>query len=121
MKAVTPDPLIESIRQLTPPHPVDVTDAVMQRIRTMPTVVDFQSAVHTKRRRRITIVSTAAAACVAGAILVVSALSGNSIQAATPATPELEYRITEVYHYCDCYADEDESAAIYDNIVTDLL
>ncbi len=111
---------LERIRDIQTPRPVDVTDAVMERIATLPTPMG-QPVLQKKTGRRIA--TAAAAACVAGAVIVTALLSRNDLQAATPVQQDISYRIYEIYDYCHDYADEEsiESAAYFDNPITELI
>lgn len=110
---------LEAIRQMKPAHTPDVTDAVMQRIASMP-----QPMALPKRQSRINLklANGLVAACFLGIVVATFAITHNGAQAATTQS-ELSNRFFDVYNYCENYADEEsiESPAYYDNPVTDFL
>lgn len=110
---------VEQLRQMTPPHKVDVTDAVMQQLPAQPPA----SALRQPLRRKPMRVAGIAAACFAGIVAVNVIFSRNDVQAATPKHDEFTTRLSNVYEYCNNYADNDlvDKAAYYDNPVTELL
>jgi len=105
----------EAIQALKPDHKVDVTDAVMQRIATMPVPKPMPSV---GIRRKV--ILWAAAACVAG--IVASAAIFIRHNASPIATSnDFTAQIYDVYDYCNDYDDYDDEAAYYDNPVAYLL
>lgn len=111
---------LEAIRQMECPHTVDVTDTVMQSIEKAQSI-----AQKNKRRLRLRIITTAAAACIAGAILVVSHLTQtSSLHASTTIEVQgISNRVFDIYDYCNDYANSEyeESAAYNENLITDLI
>ncbi len=107
---------LEAIRQLKPKQTPDVTDAVMQRIASMP-----QPMALPKRQSRINprLANGLVAACFVGIVVTTFLISHNGAQAATPNS-DLSNRFFDVYNYCNDYANEEsiESAAYFDNPVT---
>lgn len=110
----------DAVRELKPPHMPDVTDAVMQRVATLPQPM---APLHDSRRRNFARVAGVAAACIAGVVLVTLSISHNGLQASNPNSASLSTRFTDVYEYCNFYADEEmvEEAAYYDNPVSLLM
>ena len=110
---------LEAIRQMKPAHTPDVTDAVMQRIATMP-----QPMALPKRQSRINlkVANGLVAACFVGIAVATFAITHNGAQAAT-THPDLNNRFFDIYDYCDDYANEEniESPAYYDNPITDFI
>ena len=111
---------LEAIRHIKPVSTPDVTDAVMQHIGTMPSLL---SLTRQRRRRNITVASGIAAACFAGLVLLVSSLSHNELQAATQSQQDLDNHFFDVYDYCHHYAEMEpvESPAYLDNPVSDFI
>lgn len=110
----------EAIRALKPGHKVDVTDAVMQRIATMPipTSMDGNGATQIKiHSRKSTILKFAAAACVVGVIATAAVFINNNSSPIT-ASSDLSARLYDVYEYCNDYEDYEYDAAYYDNPVS---
>lgn len=109
---------MEALSKIEPPHEVDVCDAVMERIAKQPTVVQFNT-----KRRRTGIITTAAAACIAGLVLVRVATTGNDLQAATASMPSLSTRISDVYDYYADYATDyaEETPSYQDNPMSQLI
>ena len=109
---------LEAIRQLKPKQTPDVTDAVMQRIASMP-----QPMALPKRHSHINtrLANGLVAACFVGIVVTTFLVTRNGAQAATPH-PDLSNRFYDVYSYCNDYANDesDESAAYYDNPVTNI-
>ena len=107
---------LEAIRQLKPKQTPDVTDAVMQRIASMP-----QPMALPKRHSRINtrLANGLVAACFVGIVVPTFLVTRTGAQAATPP-PAPSNRFYDVYSYCNDYANDesDESAAYYDNPVT---
>lgn len=111
---------LDAIRQMKPNHKPDVTDAVMQRIASLPQPMALPQPA---KRRPLRIASGLAAACFAGAVVVTFVISHiNGAQAAT-TSPEIGSRVFDIYQYYNDYAiDEDiESAAYYDNPITNFI
>ncbi len=110
---------LEAIRQMKPAHTPDVTDAVMQRIASMP-----QPMALPKRKSRINlkVANGLVAACFVGIVVTTFAITHTGAQAAT-THPDLSNRFFDVYEYCNDYANEEsiESPAYYDNPVTDFI
>lgn len=110
---------LEAIRLLKADHTPDVCDSVMRRIATMPQPMASQ---HSKRRP-LRIVSSLAAACFAGAVFVTFIISHREGAMAANVSPEMPNRLYDIYQYCNDYADDEniESAAYYDNPITDFI
>ena len=104
----------EAIRALKPDHKVDVTEAVMQRVATMP-LPKATPVVGIGRR----VALWAAAACVAG-IVASSVFFVNRSVSPVSSSSDLTARLIDVYEYCNDYDDVDyeEEDAYYDNPVT---
>lgn len=104
----------EAIRALKPDHKVDVTEAVMQRVATMP-LPKATPVVGIGRR----VALWAAAACVAG-IVASSVFFVNRSVSSVSSSSDLTARLIDVYEYCNDYDDVDyeEEDAYYDNPVT---
>lgn len=104
----------EAIRALKPGHKVDVTEAVMRRVATMPLP---KSAPVVGMGRRVLL--WAAAACVAG-IVAGAAFFVN--QSASPVSTSTDFtaRLLDVYEYCNDYDDlgYDDDDTYFDNPVT---
>lgn len=109
--------VLESIRQLKPASTTDVTDAVMQRIASMPQTVKLQPT----RRPTMRFVSSLAAACFAGIAVVTFVISHKQGAQAANISPEMPTRLYDIYQYCNNYADEEsiENAAFYENPMSD--
>ena len=109
--------VLESIRQLKPASTTDVTDAVMQRIASMPQTVKLQPT----RRPTMRFVSSLAAACFASIAVVTFVISHKQGAQAANISPEMPTRLYDIYQYCNNYADEEsiENAAFYENPMTD--
>lgn len=111
---------LDAISQLRPSHTPDVTDSVMQRIASMPQ----PTATTPSHRLSMRLVSALAAACFAGIVVVTFIISHNNsnVQAAN-ISPEMPNRLYDIYNYCHDYADDEtiESAAYYDNPITDFI
>ena len=67
----------------------------------------------------LVVVNGLVAACFVGIVVTTFLVTRNGAQAATPH-PDLSNRFYDVYSYCNDYANDesDESAAYYDNPVT---
>ncbi len=111
---------LKQIRDIQTPRPVDVTDAVMERIAQLPTPM---GAPVPQKKNGWRIASIAIAACFVGAVTVTALLSRNELQAATPAQQDFSNRFFEIYDYCNDYANDEtiEDAAYYDNPITQLI
>ncbi|MBP5189386.1 MAG: hypothetical protein J6031_00530 [Bacteroidales bacterium] len=109
---------LEAIRMLKADHTPDVTDAVMQRISNMQPL-----AVQEPKRRPLRIVSGLAAACFAGIVVVTFIISHRDGVQAANISPEMPSRLFDIYQYCSDYGEEEsiESAAYYDNPITDFI
>lgn len=110
---------LEALRQIEPPHTVDVTDAVMKRIDNIQPMASSDN-----RHNWWKAVNTAVAACITGAILVLANLNNEPLHAATTMeTPKLSLRMMDIYDYCHDYADpsEMESASFNDNPLTEII
>ena len=109
--------LLDAIRELNPPRVPDVTDAVMQRVSTLPQPL---SPLHDSRRVIRTRVASIAAACIAGIILFSVSLNHNKIQASNSSNASLSVRISDIYGFCEDYADDEpiENSTDYDNPMT---
>lgn len=110
----------DAIRALKPDHKVDVTEAVMQRVASMPTP---KAAPAIGIRRNV--VKWVAAACVGGiaftaGMAVTSTLLFRPDAPATTASVDIASHLIDVYDYCNDYADPDaeDEASFYDNPVT---
>lgn len=104
----------EAIRALKPDHKVDVTEAVMQRVASMP-VPKAVPFVGMGRK----VMLWAAAACVAG-IVATSAFFVNRTVSPVSSSSDLTARLIDVYEYCNDFDEVDyyEDDAYYDNPVT---
>ena len=115
------DSQLDAIRRINAPHSVDVVDSVMRQICQMPTLVEKTD---TPRRRLVPFAGAAAAACLAAVIATLLMIPSDSsnLQAANTPHNDVNLRFFDIYDYCNNYADPDmdESAAYYDNPVTDL-
>ena len=110
---------LEAIRQMECPHNVDVTDAVMQRINNIQPLTKKSN-----HHYALKVATTAAAACIAGAILIISHINQTPLHAATTIeTQDLSIRMLDIYDYCNDYADPDfeENATYTDNPITELI
>lgn len=109
----------EAIRALRPDHEVDVTDAVMNRIQSMPLPEKELTIGRTR-----TVLRWAAAACVVGVIASVALFMRHGVSPVT-ASNDFSASLLDVYDYCNGYAEHEsdmsDDAAYFDNPVTYLL
>lgn len=91
----------EAIRALKPDHKVDVTDAVMKQIASMPVPKPMPEI---GRGRRV--VLWVAAACVAG-IVASAAIFINHNASPVSTSNDFSARLLDIYEYCNDYTDGD--------------
>ena len=101
----------EAIRALRPDHKVDVVEAVMKQIASMP----VSKTVPLIGRRRV--VQWAAAACVAAVVVSTAFFLRPDAVAANVQSAEIAASLMDVYGYCNDYEGCDDEAAYYENPV----
>lgn len=108
--------LREELSEARPKQKPDVTQAVMQSLKGKPAPI-----LTLRRRRRIAIVTTVAAACLTG-LVAITAIDSHTLHAAPQQQDDLSYRLYNIYSYCNAFGedDEDEESTLYDNPVYEL-
>lgn len=98
----------DAIRAIRPTHKVDVTDAVMQQIASMP-VPKPKLFIGQSRG----VVRWAAAACVAAVVGSAALFVRPNAAAANVSSSEIAASLFDVYGYCNDFVDADEEDEVY--------
>ncbi len=107
---------VEALRQMTPPHEVDVTDAVMKSIAHLQPLAPTR----TKRSSKSIKITSSVAAICAAIILVFILLPSQKTEMSRSSSPTLSTLIDEIYGFC-MNNDSGDDAVFLDNPVINFI